>query len=452
MIEQDLFVVQGDGQRDLFWGDHPGFVKFGAKFVNRDSTSDQDLIVYDGFDGDFLLSDVAENGDPDFFTGVRRGYTFGPLPNYRASEQFFRANQPLFEINDADTIAESYGVDYEVNEDVTAGYLMGSIDVGSATIIGGVRVERTDIDFLAYDVVFVDGDVAGTPPQVRGDKSYTNWLPGIQARWAVQDDLIVRGAWTNTIGRPSYEQNVPFRIFEIEEDEPGVFEGELETGNADLDPLESMNFDASIEWYLQPAGILSGGIFYKDIDNPIFNRIQTLEDTDFEGRFYSELVVTQPQNARSGEILGVELNYQQQFSMLPGLLRGLGLSLSYTWTDSEAEVFDRSEKVPFFLQSKHIGNAAVYYELGDLELRLAYAYRSEYLDSIGDEAAQDLYVDDHGQLDFKARYAFTEEVHGFLQLQNLTEEPLVYFSGNNSRLAEYEFYSWSMLAGVTVKF
>jgi TonB-dependent receptor len=452
LIEEELLIGQVDAQRDLFWGDAPGYLKFGAKLVNRDSTSDQDLTVYDGFDGDFLLSDVAQSGDPGFFTDVRRGYTFGPFPNYRASERFFRENEALFEVNDADTAAESFGVDYEVQEDVTAGYMMGSVDVGAATIVGGVRVERTEVDFTAYDVTFVDGDIDGTPPQVRGSKSYTNWLPGVQARWALQEDLILRAAWTNTIGRPSYEQNVPFRIFEIEEDDPGVFEGELEAGNADLDPLESMNYDASVEWYLEPAGILSGGIFYKDIDNPIFNRVQTLEDTEFEGRFYSELQITQPQNARSGNILGIELNYQQQFSMLPGLLRGLGVSLSYTWTDSEAEVFDRDEKVPFFLQSEHIGNAAVYYEFAGLELRLAYAYRSEYLDSIGDDESQDLYVDDHGQLDFKVRYAFTDSIDGFLQMQNLTEEPLVYFSGNDSRLAEYEFYSWSMMAGVTMKF
>ena len=452
LIEEELLVGQADALRNLFWGDLPGFVKFGAKLVNRDSSSDQDMIVYDGFDGDFLLSDVAQPGDRSFFTGVRRGYTFGPFPNYRASESFFRTNEALFEVNDADTAVDSFGVDYDVQEDVTAGYLMASVDVGNATIIGGVRVERTEIDFEAYDVTYVDGEVSGTPPQVRGSTSYTNWLPGLQARWALRDDLIARAAWTNTIGRPSYEQNVPFRIFEIEEDDPGVYEGSLEAGNADLDPLESMNYDASIEWYLEPAGILSAGLFYKDIDNPIFNRVQTLEEIDFEGRFFSELEISQPQNARSGDILGIELNYQQQFSMLPGLLRGLGVSISYTWTDSEAEVFDRDDKVPFFLQSEHIGNFAVYYELSALELRLAYAFRSEYLDSIGDDASQDLYVDDHGQLDFKARYAFTDKIHGFLQMQNLTEEPLVYFSGDDSRLAEYEYYSWNMTAGFTMKF
>ncbi len=95
----------------------------------------------------------------------------------------------------------------------------------------------------------------------------------------MRDDLLFRAAWTNTIGRPSYEQNVPFRIFEIEEDDEDVFEGAIEAGNSDLDPLESMNFDVTLEWYLEPAGLLSAGVFYKDIENPIFTRI-----TDAGGR------------------------------------------------------------------------------------------------------------------------------------------------------------------------
>jgi TonB-dependent receptor len=193
-------------------------------------------------------------------------------------------------------------------------------------------------------------------------------------------------------------------------------------------------------------------VFFKDIENPIFTRLQTLEDVDFEGRFYSELEIEQPVNARTGEILGVELGFQQQFTGLPGLLRGLGVSLSYTWTDSEAEVFDRDEKVPFFLQSKHIGNAALFYELHGLELRLAYAYRSEYLDSLGNTADQDLFVDAHGQLDFKASYDFSKQVSAFFQIQNLNDEPLRFHSGDKSRLAENEIYSWNMLAGVTIKF
>jgi TonB-dependent receptor len=454
LIEEDLRIGQLDFKRDFTWNDRDGYLKFGAKHISRESTSDQDMIVYDGFDGDYLLSQVAQSGDPDFYDSERSYYTFGPFPNYSRANRFFLENEDSFEISDADTIAESFGVDYRVKETVTAGYLMGQLQVGSASFIAGARVEQTDTDFDAYDIVFVDGDAPNPPPQVHGNKKYTNVLPDLLMTWAIRDNLLLRAAWTNTIGRPSYEQNVPFRIFEIEEDDEDVFEGEIEAGNSDLDPLESMNYDAALEWYLEPAGLLSAGVFYKDIDNPIFNRIQVLEDEEFEGRFYSELQIQQFQNANSGEIVGVELGFQQQFTGLPGLLRGLGVSLSYTWTDSEAEVevLGATRKVPFFLQSEHIGNVALFYELSGLELRLAYAYRSEYLDTIGDTEESDLYVDTHGQLDFKASYQFTKQASAFIQWQNINDEPLRYFSGDRSRLAENEIYSWNMLAGMSFKF
>jgi len=231
-----------------------------------------------------------------------------------------------------------------------------------------------------------------------------------------------------------------------------VYEGAIEMGNSNLDPLESANYDLAMEWYLEPAGLLSAGVFYKDIKNPIFTRIQTLEDIDFEGRSYSELEIEQPLNARSGEIIGVELGFQQQFSNLPGFWRGFGVSVSYTWTDSEAEVFDRDDKVPFFLQSEHIGNVAVFYEVNGIELRLAYAYRSDYLDSLGNTAAEDLYVAEHGQLDFKASYQISDQMSAFFQIQNINDEPLRFYSGDKSRLAENEIYSWNMLAGMSFKF
>jgi TonB-dependent receptor len=449
IVEEDLRIGQVDLRRD-FTGGRTGFLKFGAKIVDRSKTSDQDLDVFDGFDGDLLLSDVSTPGRSDFYESERR-YQFGPMVDFGAAENFFAQNRALFELDPSDTAAESFGVDYDISEEVTAGYVMASADVGRTTLIGGVRVEHTSSDFSAFDIEFVDGDLEGDPEPVSGSKSYTNWMPGFQVRWETRDDLIVRGAWTNTIARPSYEQNAPFRIFETEEDDEDVFEGAIEAGNPDLDPLESMNFDATVEWYLQPAGILSAGLFYKDIDDPIFLRVQTLEEVDFEGRFYSELEILQPQNAESGEITGVELSFQQQFRMLPSPWDGFGIQLAYTYSDSEAEVFDRDDPVPFFLQSEHVGNIALFFEKHGFEARLGYAYRSEYLEAIGDEVFQDLFVDTHGQLDFKASYELTERLSAFLQLQNLTDEPLRFISGDGSRLAENEIYSWNALAGIQFK-
>lgn len=458
LIEEEMLIGRFDLARDLNFGENPGSIKFGVKLVDRDQTSDQNFDIYDGFDGDYLMSQVAQSRGLVFESDAG-GYDFGRGVDFRAAQDFFEANQASFERSDADSIAESYGVDYRAQEEVTAGYVMGTVNTGRATWIGGVRVERTENDFTAFNIEFLDGDAVSDPPeQVTGEKSYTNWLPGLQMNLEMREDLLLRAAWTNTIGRPSYEQNVPFRIFETDELEDddgnpiGVFEGAIELGNPDLEPLESMNFDLSLEWYLEPAGIVALGVFYKDIDNPIFTRQQVIEGEEFEGRFYEELEIVQPQNARNGDIFGVELNYQQQFLFLPSPLDGLGLQLGYTWTDSEADTFDRDDKVPFFLQSDDILSVSLFWAKYGFEARLGYAYRSEYLDTVGESADSDLYVDSHGQLDFKASYQVTPKVNVFVQMQNLTGEPLRYFSGDRSRMAENEFYSWNATAGMSVKF
>jgi TonB-dependent receptor len=454
IMEEDLRVAQIDLKRAMNFGSRTGSIKFGAKRIGREKTSDQDLVVYDGFEDDLTLEGFTDPGKSDFYSSEKR-YEFGPKMNFGRLEDFYDGASAGFEANAPDTAAESFGVDYEIDEDVTAGYLMGTMELGRTTVIGGVRVEKTESDFTGYDVTFVDDDVEVTGTS--GSKSYTNTLPGLQMRMAATDSLIVRAAWTNTIGRPSYETTVPFRIFETQEDEindDGImeFEGEIEMGNPDLDPLESMNLDASIEWYLEPAGIVSAGLFYKDIDNPIFNRFTFIEGEEFEGRLYSELIIARPENAEKGEIRGLELNFQQQFRGLPSPFDGLGVAVNYTYSDSEAEVFDRAEKTALFLQSDHVGNAALFFEKRGFEMRLAYTYRSKYLEALGDDASTDLYIDAHGKLDFKTSYGFSEHVTGFLQFQNITDEPLRMLSGTGRRLAENEIYSWNALAGVQIEF
>jgi len=461
-VDEDLAIAQFDVTRAFVGGANSGFVKMGLRYLDREKTSDQNITVYDGLDDlDLLLSDVSRPGRTDFYSS-EGGYRFGPQVNAGAANRFFADNEAAFEVNDADSTAESFGVDFKVDEEITAGYFMGSVDVGRATIIGGMRVEHTSTNFDAFDIEFVEvfideeeTELTTEVTPVSGSKSYTNWLPGIQSRFAVQDNLILRAAWTNTIGRPpSFETNAPFRIFETTETEDGsnVFEGSVETGNPDLDPLESANFDLAIEWYTESGGVLSAGLFYKDIDNPIYEVTRTLEEEEFEGRFYEELEIVQPLNASSGEISGIELNLQQQFRMLPRPFDGLGIALTYTYSDAEADGFGRSD-LPFFRQSDHVGNAALFYERSGLEIRLAYSYRSEYLEAISfDDPSEDLYVDTHGQLDFKTSYAFTDYLTGFLSFQNITDEPLRFYSGDESRIAENEIYGWNALAGVQLQF
>ncbi len=452
IVEEDLRILQADLRHDVTFGaQSSGYLKGGVKRTSREKTSDLGGPIYDGFADDLFLSMFSAPGRSNFYNSVRPGfYTFGPIVNLPAAEDFFNANQGDFEINADDTSAENFGEDFTVDEDVTAAYFMGSIDTGTWTVTGGVRVERTESDYSAFALEFDDGDFVQAVPTT-GSQSYTDTLPSLIVAWRPTDELVVRAGATKTIGRPAYVQLVPYQIFEFEPNDDDELEGELEEGNPELDRLESTNLDFSIEYYLPSGGLVSAGVFHKDIDRPIYSRTESFEEIEFGGRFFAELERTRPENAESGEITGIELNYQQQFVALPSPWNGFGVGLNYTYSDSEATVFDRDEKLPFFLQPDHIGNAALYFERSGFEARLAWSYRSEYLDEVGGDLNEDIYVASHSQLDFKTSYAIGDSWTVFLEVINITDEPLRYLSGDGfGRLAENEVYGWNALLGVQV--
>jgi TonB-dependent receptor len=452
LVEEELFAAQLDFNHELDFGSIPGFWKAGAKFTARDKDSDAEGDVYDGFDGDLTLDTVARPGPRDFLSSVSSAYEFGPRINYRASESVFLGQGGSFERSDLDSLEESLAADYSASEDIAAGYVMAGIESGPWSAVGGVRVERTEAEYSAFDLVFDDGDLLPEDVTLRtGENEYTNYLPSLHVQYLAREDLVIRGAWTNTIGRPAYESLVPLREFEIDPDGDGGFEGSVAEGNPDLDPLESMNFDVSVEWYTRPAGLVSLAVFHKEIDNPIYTEVTELEDTEYEGRFFSELSISRPRNAADGEITGIEINLQQQFTNLPAPFDGFGAAANYTWTDSEATIFGRDKTVPFFLQPENVANLALFYEKFGFEGRIALAYRSEYLDEVAGEAEQDIYVDSRSQLDLKLAYAVSEAWRVFVEFRNLTDEPWRYLNGNK-RLAENEIYSWNAAAGVQIKF
>ncbi len=449
LVEEDLNIFQFDWRHDLEFGENPGYIKTGVKYTGREKSSDNTGPSYDGYEDDLYLADFFMPGKPDFYNSVRPGfYPFGPVPNYGDWEAFFDQNQSGFELNSDDTNEVEFAEDFTVTEDVTAAYIMAGIDFENLTLTGGVRFEETKSDYGAFAVLFDDGDFDRAEP-TSGSQSYNDLLPGIQARWQVTEAFVARGAWTNTIGRPAYIQLVPYRIFDFEPNDDDELEGEVEEGNPELDRLQSENWDLSFEYYLESGGIIAAGLFYKDIDNPVFSRSETFENIMYEGREFAELEITRPENAEAGELLGIELNWQQQFIGLPGFLSGFGTSINYTWTDSEATVFDRDDKLPFFLQSQDVANVSLYWEKHGFEARLAWSYRSEYLDEVGGGPDEDLYIDAHSQVDFKASYAVNDHFDVYFEALNLTDEPLRYISGKDSgRLAENEVYGWNAVLGL----
>lgn len=321
--------------------------------------------------------------------------------------------------------------DYTASEDILAGYLMATMDLDRLRVIAGARVERTEFEATGNVVDLEDEETIGAISTRNVSSSYTSVLPGLHLRYDM-DDWVLRGAYTTTIARPSFGSISPRTRINRDEEE-------VQLGNPDLDPYESRNFDISIERYLGDTGLVSAGLFYKNIDDYIVD-VTTRDNPAYQG-----FDVTMPVNGDKATVYGAELNWQQHFD------NGLLLGLSGTWLDTEYEINGRSFTLPNAserLYSAHIG-----YEKGGLSTRIAAVRRSEYIDEVdASDSDFDIWVAANTQLDFSLDYKVSDQWGFYLEASNLLDEPLELYQGSPANTLQNELYGRTYVAGVKLRF
>lgn len=329
---------------------------------------------------------------------------------------------------------------YDAVERVYAGYAMAELFIGDKLmILPGVRFESTKVDYTGFEVLYNgDGDYASTRPVTGGDTSRF-LLPGLHARYAVNDMTNVRAALTRTLARPNYFDLVPYQLVSQED-------GEITRGNSSLKPTSSNNVDVLVERYFQSVGIVSGGVFYKRLTDYIFPF--QFREANF-GDLYD---VTQPRNGDSASLWGMELAFQNRLRFLPGPLSGIGVYANYTWTDSSATFPSRSEPSSLPGQSANLGNFALSYERAGFSGRASWNFHGKYIDAVGGTAAEDVYYDNHTQLDVNVSQRVTRNIRVVVDALNLTNAPLRYYQGVPTRPTQEEYYRWWAMVGVKVNF
>ena len=95
----------------------------------------------------------------------------------------------------------------------------------------------------------------------RADRSYGDPYPSLNATFNVRDDLILRGGWARTLGRPNFGQIIPGTTVTS----PAAAVRTISVNNTALRPWTADNFDLSVEWYPGRTGLVSLGLFRKDI-------------------------------------------------------------------------------------------------------------------------------------------------------------------------------------------
>lgn len=395
-----------------------------------------------------------------FQGAIPMGYTFRYFDTAQMQQYSDAARQNF-------TFTPNTGNNYDVREQVYAGFLMGTVRWDWGSLLGGVRIEHVKNRGIAV------ATVGATTGLVTAESSQTLVFPSLHFNYNLDDSKKLRLSFNSGAARADYDQLRPNVVVN---DTALTISG----GNPAVKPERAYGVDAYFEWYVRPQGYLMVGFFYKKVEDVLYSQSRTFGSdalnsggVDRSGYTFSGIT-----NGGDGRVFGFEAAAQLQLEPwteslgLPAWMGGFGVSANLTLNDSEVTkpaigaVPDRKVRLPG--TSDVVYNAGVYYEKYGLTLRLQYQRRSKWMDGIADDLtdAGDTYWDADDELDFSARYAFSKNFEIYFDASNLLNKPGRRFSdpGNllratgvnvpdtNIYTIEYERFGRRYTGGVRVTF
>jgi TonB-dependent receptor len=345
---------------------------------------------------------------------------------------------------------------YQFNqEDIYAGYFEYTYTRGPLGILAGARVEATHASYAANAFNSDTNEFLGLNTQKH---QYTNVFPTFQVRYQVDPTTIVRGTISSAIGRPGFQQITA--ALSLSPQTPSITQG-----NPALKPTTGYNFDLSIDKYFGAGAILSFGVFDKELRNYItqtqyFTTADQLPDTPAYDGFrgiQGSIPVTSFANISRARVTGTEFAMEYRFHQLPGFWSGFGVGGNWTWVNSSGDLRPgMTSALPS--TARNTANLELFYERGAVLVKLAAYYTSRVLfapniDPIANPTGYlDVYQSQRFILDFASSYALNKRTGLYLNVKNLTDDPMRYTEGPDNRPIQREFYGVTIQAGVSFQF
>ncbi len=259
-------------------------------------------------------------------------------------------------------------------------------------------------------------------------------MPSLHVKYALDDLQNVRLALTRSFARPDFGDLSPGSSY-LEHDE------KLLSGNSDLKPTYANNVDLVWSKYFDEVGLISAGVFYKYIQDPIF-REKTL--IKYNGM---NVTRTRPENGFNSWLTGAEFTVDHRFGFITPVLQDVGMRFNYTYTDSEMTVKDRKVAIP--RQADNLANLMFYYDNSTFAARIALNYKDKYITEHGDSKDSDVYYGEYTSIDFSAQYQATDDLLVYVDANNLGNTALKYYTGTSQRPDQVEYYGSRFQLGVT---
>ncbi len=357
---------------------------------------------------------------------------------------------------------------YEVEETVSAAYAMLRLDLGKRlTIIPGVRYEYSDNEYRS-GISSINGryGVNGFFIDTTTFQTYGELLPHLHMKFQATDWLDFRASYSSTLSRPDYTYVTPRA--QIDNNRTIIT-----AGNPELSHATSKNYDLFASAFNSKFGLLSVGVFYKEVDNIFYpwrtNLFDQATADDFGWPNNKGYELRTYVNSNTSTIKGFEVDLQTNLRFLPGLLKGFVFNVNYARLDSETEVFfltsktklirpvppvfettytNNVRKVAMPSQAPHVFNMSVGYDLGGFSARISGAYQGTKVDTYSSNKDFDSFTLHFWRWDASVRQKFLGNWSAFLNLNNITNQQDISFIRNENFVNTIETYGFTATIGV----
>ncbi|TDQ08204.1 TonB-dependent receptor [Pedobacter metabolipauper] len=406
--------------------------KFGGRYKYKEDDHTRDYFQYTLKTGNVsmanFLSDYSRkkyfNGKYDLSGAIANGYLM---------EEYYQQNLGLFQ-SDETYIRQNTDPDsYNGTETMGAGYVMGKLTLDKLDIITGLRYERTGFNYNGNIVNFDNQGKYLSTNKVDTKSTFDGFFPSLNLKYALDSKTNLRAAVTRSLSRPGYYDLVPWQEVEPRRKR-------MKKGNPDLNQATSTNFDFLFEHYLKSLGLISGGVFYKNIDDYIYESIYTQQGGEFD-----QYQVTQTVNGANAHVYGYEIAWQQQLTFLPGFLNGLGIYGNFTQIQSKFKVpgivSERTVRLPSMRPK--VGNASLSYEKYGFSGRFSVNFYETFISELAEEQANDLMEKGRIQLDFSASQKINKKVTLFMGISNINNAQTILDYGDGRPNDHKYFSAWA---------
>ncbi|WP_091983660.1 TonB-dependent receptor [Pseudoalteromonas denitrificans] len=360
----------------------------------------------------------------------------------------------------------------KLEEKVFAYYLMANIEteVQGLALTGnfGVRVVKSDVKAsgiqnvgtgLGVEMTDDVGVTSTNYDHIKYGPKDTDVLPSLNLNLEMTDQDMLRFAAAKVMGRPPAGQlkgGAGSWVSGVDGDEYNVWS----KGSPFIKPFMANQFDLSYEHYFEDNGAVTVALFWKDIDTLVEDAAYGPDDEwvgiEIPEGFVKGDYYTKQNSDKGGYIRGLELALTQTFEQLPGVFSGLGLTASYSYTESEAEISGGNlfgEKMDLPGLSKNVWSTTIFWDIDNFSTHINVRYRDDFVINMAIPGSNTpIKSKEYTTVDMQASYDFENGVTAVLQGNNLTDEANVANYGVDSLLGEYKSFGRQYYLGINYKF